>query len=407
MDIFRKQASLEGKSKKWTMALIVPLGIAAIGVPVYVFSTSSNFRLPTTNQSNLTPIPVQKPVNTTVAALGRIQTKGKIINLSGPSALQSARLDRVLVKDGNTVRKGQVIAILDNITQLQIALEKAKLGVKVAQAQLAQVKAGSTKQADIAAQQARIADLEAQFQGAVTTQKPKITRLEAELRNAQTEYGRFNSLYKQGAVSASTNDTKRLAVDTLKAQLNQEKASLQQILSSFPNQIKEAKASLGKLKEIRPVDVQVAQSELEKAISAVPEAQANIDLAYIRAPIEGKVLKVNVFPGETIGDKGIIDLAQTQEMYVVAEIYETEISKIKVGQKATISSRALAKELTGTVEIIGTQVGKRNVLNSDPALDIDSRVAEVKIRLNPADAAQAANFINLQVDTKIETSTNI
>jgi HlyD family secretion protein len=407
MDIFRKQVNLEPKSKKWMTALIVPLGIAAIGVPVYVFSTSSNLRLPTTSQSDVTPIPVQKPVNKSVAALGRIQTKDKIINLSGPSALQSARLDRVLVKDGNTVRKGQLIAILDNVAQLQTTLEKAKLGVKVAQSQLAQVKAGSTKQADIAAQQARIADLEAQFQGSITTQQAKITRLEAELKNAQTEYGRFNSLYKQGAISASTNDTKRLAVDSLEAQRNQEKASLQQILSSFPNQIKEAKASLGKLKEIRPVDVQVAQSELEKAITAVPEAQANIDLAYIRAPIDGKILKVNVFPGETIGEKGIVDLAQTQEMYVVAEVYETEISKIQVGQKATISSRALPKELTGKVEIIGTQVGKKNVLNNDPALDIDSRVAEVKIRLNPTDTALAANFINLQVDSKIEINPNI
>ncbi|OKH43162.1 HlyD family secretion protein [Calothrix sp. HK-06] len=406
MDIFRKPVSLEGKSKKLAVALLVPLGIAAIGVPAYIFSTSSNFRLPATNQTNVTPIPVQKPVNTTIAALGRIQTKGKIINLSGPSALQSARLDKVLVKDGEAVRRGQVIAVIDNVIQLQAALDKAKFGVKVAQAQLAQVKAGTTKQADIAAQQARIADLEAQFRGSVNTQRAKIARLQAELRNAQTEYGRFDSLYKQGAISASTNDTKRLAVDSLQAQLNEAQASLGQVLSSFPNQIQEAKASLGKLKEVRPVDVQVAQSELEKAITAVPEAKANVDLAYIRAPIDGKILKVNVFPGETIGDKGIVDLAQTQEMYVIAEVYETDINKIKVGQTAIISSKALAKNLTGKIEIVGAQVGKKNVVNSDPTLDVDSRVAEVKIRLNSADSPQAAKFINLQVDVKIETANN-
>ncbi|MEH1780797.1 MAG: ABC exporter membrane fusion protein [Nostoc sp.] len=407
MDIFRKPINFDTKSKKWTLALIVPVGLVAVGMPVYIFSTSSNFNLQSTKQSNIAPVvPVQQPVNPTVAALGRIQTKDKIINPSGPSALQTARLDRVVVKEGDNVRRGQLIAVLDNVSQLQTSLDKAQVDVRVAQAQLMQAKAGTTKQGEIAAQQARIADLEAQFQGNNNIQKAKIAGLQAQLRNAQTEYARFQSLYDQGAISAVTKDTKVLAIETLQAQLTEAKSSLNQTLSSFPNQIKQAKASLEESKEVRPVDVQVAQSELERAKAAVLEAKANLDLAYVKAPMDGKILKVNTFPGETISEKGIVDLAQTQTMYVVAEIYETDISKIKVGQKALISSIALPRKFSGTVETIGAQIGKRNVVNNDPAINIDSRVAEVKVRLNPIDADEAAKFINLQVNVKLETNTN-
>jgi len=408
MDIFRKPVSFDTKSKKLKVALMVPVGLAAIALPVYIFSTSSNLSLQLKNQSNVAPtVPVQKPVNPSIAALGRIQTKDKIVNLSGPSALQTATLDKVLVKEGDNVRRGQLIAVLDNVRQLQTTVDKAQMGVRVAQAQLDQAKAGTTKQGEVAAQQARIADLEAQFQGNITVQKAKIAGLEAQLKNAQTEYARYRSLYEQGAISAVTNDTKKLAVETLQAQLKEAKSSLNQTLSSFPNQIKEAKASLKKLKEVRPVDVQVAQSELEKAKASVLEAKANLDLAYVRAPMDGKILKINTFPGETISfEKGIVELAQTQQMYVVAEIYETDISKIKVGQKASISSRALPKALAGSVEKVGVQIGKRNVVSNDPTINTDSRIAEVKIRLNASDVGEAAKFINLQVYVKIETNLN-
>ena len=404
MDIFQKQVSLETKTKfRWTIALMIPLGLAAIGMPLSFLATQVNWSFQPSHQGNDPPtIPQIKPVNRPISALGRIQTKDKIINLSGPSILQNATITQLLVQQGDQVRRGQVIAILDILHQQQAELAKAKLEVKVAQAQLTQVKAGTLKQSEIAAQQALIADLEAQFQGAVNTQKAKIARLQAELNNAQTEYSRFNSLYQQGAISAVTNDSKRLAVQTLQAQLDEATATLKQTLSSFPQKIKQAKASLEKLKEVRPVDVGVGQTQLEAAKASVLEAQAKLDLAYVRTPIDGQILQVNTFPGETIGEDGIVDLGKTQQMYVIAEVYETDISKIQVGQKATIFSRALPQELTGEVEKIGVQIGKKNVINNDPTLDIDSRVIEVKIRLDSANTSLAANFINLQVDVTIE-----
>ncbi|WP_414561761.1 MULTISPECIES: HlyD family efflux transporter periplasmic adaptor subunit [unclassified Anabaena] len=389
------------------MAVIIPLGLAAIGVPFYFVATQSNFRFQSTEQSDPIPaVPQTQPVNQVVVALGRIQTKDKIIQLSGPSILQTARVAQLQVKQGEQVSRGQVIAVLDILNQQRTAVEKAQQNVKVAQAQLNQVRAGTVKQGEIAAQQARIADLQAQFQGSVNTQKAQIARLEAEFKNAQTEYSRFQSLYEEGAISAVTNDSKRLAVETLQAQVDEAKANLNQISSSFPSQIKAAQAELAQLKEVRPVDVQVAQAELETALVSVAEAKANLDLAYVKAPVDGKVLKINSFPGETISENGIVQLGQTQEMFVIAEVYETDINKLKIGQKAAISSNALASVLTGKIEQISNQIGSRNILSSDPVLALDSRVVEVKIRLADEDIAQAANFINLQVDVRIETDSD-
>ncbi|MCU0532501.1 MAG: ABC exporter membrane fusion protein [Hydrococcus sp. Prado102] len=384
---------------RWAMFLAVPLillVLGTLGVPLYnSFKAQSSAR-----NVPVTPKP-SVPVNKNVAALGRIQPKDKVISVSGSSSLQHARVAQILVNEGDKVRRGQLIAILDNLNQLQANLEQAKLDVRVAQAELAKTKAGESKQGEIAAQKAVIADLNAQFRGQVATQKAKVASLKAELANARTDRSRFELLYKEGAISASEFDSKNLKVTTLQQQLNEAQANLNQTTSSFPEQIAGATADLKALQEVRPVDVQVAQTQLEKAIAAVPKAEADLDLAYVRAPVDGQILTIHTFAGENISDEGIVDLAQTQQMYVVAEVYETDIGKIRVGQKATISSPALPRNFKGTVEKIGLEVGKKEVINSDPTLDLDARVVNVRIRLDSADTQQAARLIDLQVDVKI------
>ena len=120
----------------------------------------------------------------------------------------------------------------------------------------------------------------------------------------------------------------------------------------------------------------------------------------VRAPVDGQVLKVYARSGERVGANGIAEIAQNDAMYAVAEVYETEIRLVRVGQKARITSPALAEPLTGKVEYIGLKVGKLDVLDTDPAARTDARVVEVKIRLD--DDARAAGLTNLQVDVAIQ-----
>ena len=89
-------------------------------------------------------------------------------------------------------------------------------------------------------------------------------------------------------------------------------------------------------------------------------------------------------------------------MRVVAEVYETDIAQVNVGQTASISSRALAKPIGGRVARIGNMIFKNDVLNVDPAARADARIVEVWIDLDPFPLAE--RLTNLTVDVLITTS---
>jgi HlyD family secretion protein len=95
-------------------------------------------------------------------------------------------------------------------------------------------------------------------------------------------------------------------------------------------------------------------------------------------------------------------MGDTSRMRAVAEIYETDIGQIRVEQRATVTSRALAHPLTGTVARIGNMIFKNDVLNVDPAARADARVIEVWIDLD--DGAAVERLTNLTVDIVIDTS---
>ncbi|WP_066426939.1 ABC exporter membrane fusion protein [Anabaena sp. 4-3] len=372
-----------------------------------------------------------------VTALGRLEPETEVIKLSAPLALDGDRVAKILVAEGDTVNSGEVIAILDSQARLKTAVLQAQKQVKVAQAKLNQVKAGA-KSGDILAQQASIERLQAQSQGDITAQQETIARieaqwqgdriaqtatirkLEAELKNAEAEYKRYQQLYAEGAISNSAFDSKRLSVETAKEQLDEAKAilnrinataskqlaeakvALNRINATSTKQVREAKATLTSIAEVRPVDVQAAQAEVEEAIASLKRAEADLEAADIKAPIAGQILKIHTRVGEKISDNGIADLAQTEQMIAVAEVYQSDISKVKLGQTATITGQAFAGELRGKVSHIGLQVNRQNVFSNQPGENLDSRVIEVKIRLTPEDSKKVAGLTNLQVQTAIE-----
>jgi HlyD family secretion protein len=277
---------------------------------------------------------------------------------------QGSRIEQVFVKQGDRVRGGQVIAILDSRERLQAALTKAQQQVRVAQSRLAQVQAGAKT-------------------GEIDAQSATVNRIEAELNNAQIEYQRYLVLHQEGAISASQLDSKRLVLETTQAQLQQAKKTLQSVA------------------EVRPVDVQAARADVESAIAAAQQAQAELDLAYIRSPRAGQILKVHTYPGEIVGNNGIVELGQTRQMYVVAEVYESDVKDLRLGQKATVTSAAFNGKVHGTVAEIGLQIKKKGVLDTNPTADADARIVEVKIRLDQAGSHKVAGLTNLEVTVQI------
>lgn len=241
--------------------------------------------------------------------------------------------------------------------------------------------------------------------------------------NAKTECRRYQVLYQEGAVAASQRDQLCLAnkiavkrviqsevnltqiILTRQEQINEAQANIQRTKITLAEQQAEAKATLEEIAEVRPVDISLAEAELKSARASLEQSRANLDLASVYAPKSGPIMKILTLPGELIGSKGIVELGQTQQMYVNAEVYETDIYRIKLGQKATITSQSLPGQLEVTVEEIGLAIGKKDVLGTDPVADINARVVEVKVRLKPDSSQKVAKLTNLQVKVFIDTST--
>jgi len=484
--------------------LIGGITAASIIAAVVGFSQLSSTKASRTEQAPATTAPTPLAVT----ALGRLEPLGEVIKLSAPSSIEGTRVKELLVQQGATVKVGDVIAILDSRTQRAASVEQSERQVKVAEAKLSQVQAGAKLgeidaqkatiarleaqligeresqnatiarlkaqlqgekdtlaatisrleaqlKGDTVSQTARISRLEAQLKGEIAEQEATINRVQSQVNNAESEYNRNLQLYRDGVISISLLDSKRLTLETTQQQLKEEQANLNKIIntsqeqlieekatlqklesigteqineitatrrqtvetleqqikeaeanlskteSTLLRQIDEAEANLARIAEVRPVDIESAQAEVNSALASVEKAKADLDQSYIKSPINGQVLKIHSRPGEVIGNDGIAEIGNTNQMFVVAEVYESDINKVKLGQSATITSGAINQQLQGTVAEVGLQIGKKDVLDTDPAADVDARVVEVKIRLDPESSQKVAGLTNMQVEVKI------
>jgi HlyD family secretion protein len=387
-----RQRGVLSKPVLWAIASLVAMSLGGAGVFWWLRSLTIQAHAPT---------PVPTSVVQTVTALGRLEPDGEVIFLKAPTSSQESRIEQLLVNAGDRVKKGQMIAILDSHDRLQASLEQAQETVRVAQAKLTQVKAGA-KQGEIAAQQAEIVRLEADRQASIAAQQATVERSRAEVQNAEVEYQRYEMLYQQGAVSASERDSKQLTLQTAQRSLQQAQAELTRLQSTRSPELDKAQATLVQIQDVRPVDVAVLQAELAQAIASATQAKTSLEQAYVRSPRDGIVMDIHTQAGEVVSEDGIVELGQTDQMMAIAEIYESDIRKIQLGQRVRVTSKTLPRELTGTVDWIDLKVRQQTVINTDPSQNIDAKVIEVHVRLDPASSQMAATLTNLQVEVQVE-----
>ncbi len=381
--------ALEPKRTNKFLIPAIALALLALGVSAwFVISRFSN----NPAQTAATPTTSAKEQPKAISALGRLEPQGEVIKVASPSTLGSSRIIKLMVKEGDVVKQGQVIAILDSYDRSVAALRQAQGQAQESDRNLAKVRAGA-KSGDIAAQEGNV------FAAAsnITATEANAARIRAELEIAGRDYNRFLQVYKEGAISQTVLDTYRLKVETLQGQFAQAQQQTQQ--AKF--QLSQSQGTLSSVREVRPTDVQFAEAQLQTAILNIEKAQVDLDLSQVRAPTNGQVIKINTKVGEVVSStNGVIDLGNTSQMYVVAEIYETDIGKIKVGQTATIISEAFEGEITGKVDSLGLRIAKNDVLGTDPAAKTDVRIIEVKIKLD--DSKKVSGLTNLQVRVKVE-----
>jgi HlyD family secretion protein len=279
-----------------------------------------------------------------VSALGLVEPKGGVVILSapyysnGPSIVQELR-----VHEDEWVQAGQVLAVLDSKPVVEGMERQAQARVRTAMSRVAQIQA-APKSADVAALEQQRANLQ------------------ASLQNARTEDERYRELRESGLVSAEAVEERHLAVTTTE------------------HNIEEIANRIRSLSEVRQSDIDVAEADLAAARADEELVRRELAATVVRAPFSGRVVAVRAHPGEEVGTRGLLELAQTSEMQVVAEVYESDIARVRLGQRAEISGEALDQPTAGHVEAIGSSVASSEVLPSDPTAFADQRVVKVHVR---------------------------
>lgn len=341
---------------------------------------------------------VRHPQRVKVLALGRLEPEGEIVSVAGLLGEQIASLE---VSEGNSVNAGQVLAYLESYDEKLAQRDLAASQLAEIQDQIRTDR--SVRRVEIDQSRAQIEQVDTPQLLQTQSQQAVVRRMEAELINAIRVRDRFQQLYSEGAISQQNFDDKQLAVSQYQESLNQAKETLNQLIKARETNIQKARTDLAHAQvNLERVN---SHSGLRSAIQQLKLASAQLERTIIRAPKRGQILKIFTYPGEAISQQGILELGDTRKMYAVAEVYETDVSLVKLGQWATVTSPAFSKPLTGTVTQIGRMVFKNNLIGDDPTANSDVRVVEVKIRLDQSELV--SGFSKLQVDVQIDLSTTI
>lgn len=331
-----------------------------------------------------------------IKALGRIQPDGGVLSIAGTPG---TRIAVVRVHEGQTVAAKQELFRLDtydvldaNCRSIRAQLDEAEELLAVEEESSAQL----SRELELEEAQAKTLnplDIEAQGE--------KLKALELKLAHEEGEARRLHSLRdaKSSLVSEQQLEAQGLMVDGARAERNGAKAVLE-------------KAKAGHALALRKLVLQREQITItsrkarltarKKSLAAgLVAAQRQRDQAQIRAPKEGRILKVLMHDGETVGNQPVLQMGDTRTMCIMADVSDLYIRDLRRAKQA--KATALGESLVGTINPsdIGRIVGKSTLPSLDPTVDADRRVVEVKVRLDKASSEKAADLTNLQVDILI------
>ncbi|HXF43747.1 MAG TPA: efflux RND transporter periplasmic adaptor subunit [Pyrinomonadaceae bacterium] len=341
------------KKKKIITAIIVGV-LLVVGIVFSVFATRKD--LPAVNTVKLQTKP---ELRSQVTASGEVRPI-QFMNLT--SEVQG-RIEEILVKEGDVVKKGDVLVRLDpnqlefNTEAQMAAFQAAQDEVKASQSQVTAAQ-NSLAQAEQSLNQAQVA-IDAARQNVITAQT-EVDRAQVELNAATRELKRNEQLLENGVISKSEYDTARDRYDTAKASLEAAKARLEnQKLNVRDAQarynqaqvtVKDARRSV----ESAEINVRSTQSRANQQAALLRGQKNQRDKSVVVAPINGVIAeipsKVGTFAVAGLSTTALLTIADMSEINVEVKVDETAIDKVEVGQKAKIKVDALGEtELTGEV----------------------------------------------------------
>ena len=345
-----------------------------------------------------------------VNALGRIQPSGGVVSVFG---VPGDKVSALAVKVGDTVAPKQRLADLSGEDERKLNLDMLKVQIQ---------EASKLRKAIEASRDAKLLDIEAEAKQAsagieqdAKAIDAKVEAVEAQKTRADAELNRLNEAQAAGVkVSAQEFEQVRALQATAKAEKAVALATKEKMFIQKEQSVESVAAKKAALK-----------AETERGLAQVPfdSLQAGLRLAerksqdgQLLAPVGGRVVRVLAQVGDTLTTMPAIQIAETRTMTVIAEVYETDVGRIrgwlKSGPvKVEATARALGDSagkplvLTGTVtkpEKIAPLIAKNALAPLGPREDADRRVVEVEVELDAAAAEAAQNFLGLQVIAKFK-----
>lgn len=398
------------RSGRISIVLLLILAAAAFGAGLVVPWKPNLFDA--ANRAQDFGEPPQRSANDPVVALGRLRPAGGYLTISGPpgdqidalhatlgatfTVSESAPLhDRApLVTLSSHTERSAEVALLeqqlqDAKQQREFAFSSANLQIELAQQKIEELK--------------NVAPLE------IATLKAKIPPLKQHLENTHSRLERLKELRTKNSTTVSQQEIDDLTLleKTAEAELKAAETMVTKAESSLEQGKRAAGLQLktandGKLRAEKDTSIQTLQSKIDLA-------KLLRDRTILRAPPGSwRVIKVWGQRGEpTAPQQPILQLAAAGPIIAVAEVYETDIRRMRDWKKtgeivATIRSRALPQVFEGTVTTIPDVITRNTVMDIDPAADVDRRVFEVQVLLDGKSSELAAGFLNLQVQVELK-----
>ncbi|MFH1350307.1 MAG: efflux RND transporter periplasmic adaptor subunit [Pseudomonadota bacterium] len=295
----------------------------------------------------------------------------------------NGRVNRVLVDEGHAVKKEDIIAELDQSEfmarrgQARGSLDRSLQTLKQLEAlwelnQMAIPAAVERAEAAVKALKSNLAELEGGYRG----QEVERARLALDAARLTTEEARkdkerFENLYQKGIVSEKERDVVVLRYETTLKEYERAKEAYGLLMEGFRKEsidaararlaegqaaFREAKSNLKKIEAIQK-EVEAAKAQVQVARSALDLAEIQLQYTQLKAPFNGVITSRNVEPGEVVSPgREVISLSDLSTVELKIYVDETEIGKVKPGQKVEVRIDTFPQKVyTGHVSFISPE----------------------------------------------------
>lgn len=341
---------------------------------------------------------VRQPIDCdrSIFALGYLQPRDGVISVNGTPGDQLSSLE---IHEGDGVTKNQLLGTLKSepLRQLEWKAQKSQAD-QAAKLLEAELEAADKRiaAAKLAQEKIAIQKLEEDAQQAQITFLAK--NLDLNKKNLDRLQGVSESL-----ISVQKREQQELLFEKTHAELEAAKQKLEGMIASREFAEKTAKAELAVAEAGR---AQILAADKSASLRyATDIAKLQHEQTQLKAPIAGTILHISVEPGETLGAQPILQMANLDQMVCHAEVFETDIQCVHVGQAVRVTSPAfpIAGEtpgIRGTVKRISQIVAPPELKSLDPYAAADRHVVDVEIEFDQEASQIAAQFVNLQVEVE-------